>query len=124
VLTVSGLMLVAIATAVVVWPSGWVGAVAATLGLLVLIYWTMPGLRASAEPIYPIYDRRIVRDARRDIESLLAHPGPTLDPVTCRALELLVQDLDDAAGAGARFCWMPISAWSGVIETNLRLYLG
>jgi hypothetical protein len=40
------------------------------------------------------------------------------------ALEELRADLKAAEGCGARFCLMPVSAWSGLAETTLKLFFG
>jgi hypothetical protein len=40
------------------------------------------------------------------------------------ALQMLRSRLVDAETAGARFCLMPVTAWSGAIQTNLGLYFG
>lgn len=62
--------------------------------------------------------------ARASIERLLAARGDRLDETTRRALERLAGMLGAAAQREARFCLMPVSGWSGLIEGNLRLYLG
>jgi hypothetical protein len=55
--------------------------------------------------------------ARRSIASLLENPG-MLDNTTCRALEMLERELANAARHDARFCLLPIGAWSGPLASR------
>jgi hypothetical protein len=61
--------------------------------------------------------------AQRNITSLLEHPGTTLDDTTRRALEMVVSELAEAARHGARFCFWPLGFYTGLIQTNLKLYI-
>ena len=62
--------------------------------------------------------------ACRNITRLLELRGPSFDDETRAALTRLARNLESAAQQGARFCMVPLGGWSGLIETNLRLYFG
>jgi hypothetical protein len=170
-------MMAAIVVVVLRWPSTWLGALLAILGLLAVGMGALLHARAPTEPLTPVFDRRVPHDEaidfaerRRYMVHLLEHWSeleaaiekvggepferflelrldigiarhqPELaraqlaaareqsmvveDRVMARALELLDRDLDRAVRHGARFCLVPISGWSGLIEANLRLFLG
>lgn len=89
-------------------------------------------IRLGVEPLETYVELKLAPEiARHDpttacasIERLLAMRGAQLDETTRRALEQLARVLALAAQQGARFCLLPISGWSGLIEANLRLYYG